>query len=115
MDEILKAGEKVHIIERRYFENDPRRHFVGEIIKSTRNVIRTKGYVWILNTSRNEFSRKPELRERVIVIGERLIVNVIPKEVNLEDINYVDKESGGLVVTDEKTFELDINEFSATR
>lgn len=45
----LDIGEKVHIIERRYFEEDLRRHLVGEVVKSTENAIRVEGHVWIFD------------------------------------------------------------------
>jgi len=41
---ILEQGEKVHIIERRYFADDIRRHVAGEVLKCTEHAIRLKGY-----------------------------------------------------------------------
>jgi hypothetical protein len=115
MNNVLEIGEKVHIIERRYFENDPRRHLVGEILKSMGNIIRVKGYVFVLDRGSNQFIKKQGLRDRVLTLGERLTINVIPQEVNLDDVEYIDEGKDGLVVTDGKSFSLDINEFSASR
>jgi len=110
---ILDVGEKVHIIERRYFAEDVRRHFVGEIIKSSDNAIRVKGYVWVFDIMRG-FIRRSEARERVLYPSDRSTINIVPKEVDLGEVKYV-VSSEGLVVTDGKKFRLDINEFGPKR
>ena len=51
---ILEQGEKVHIVERRYFTDDVRRHLVGEVIQCTEQAIRLEGYV----CSAGAFDRK---------------------------------------------------------
>ena len=40
---IFKTGEKLLNIERRYFTDDLRRHFVGEILSCTDHAIRVRG------------------------------------------------------------------------
>ena len=112
---ILDIGEKVHIIERRYFSDDLRRHFIGEVVKCTENAIRVGGYAWIFDQVKFEFVRKSGFRERVFYPGDRLIINIIPSEVDLEKIKYTLLSDKGLVVTDGKNFVLAINEFSAIR
>lgn len=109
---IIDIGEKVHIIERRYFPEEIRRHFVGEIIGCTESVIRIRGYAWVFDNLVREFFRKPEKRERIMSLAERLTINVIPKEVNLEEIKYTRSRDKGLLVTDGKKFSLDITEFA---
>jgi hypothetical protein len=109
---VLEIGEKVHIIERRYFQEDIRRHFVGEVLKCTENTIRLRGYAWVFDNLTRDFFRQPELRERVLHFGDRLTVNVIPKEVSLEEIKYARSRDKGLLVTDGKKFKLNITEFA---
>lgn len=111
---ILDVGEKVHIIERRYFADDLRRHLVGEIVQSSDNAIRVKGYVWIFDVMKG-FVRKPEIRERVLYPTDRSTINIIPKEVNLSELKYVISPGEGLIVTDGKKFSLNINEFGSMR
>lgn len=96
----------MHIAERRYFDDDMRRHFAGEVIGVSDNTIRIKGYVWVFNSNKGEFQKRPKLRERVIVLGERHTVNILPENVSIDDLKYVHEEGQGLVVTDEKDFEL---------
>jgi len=112
---ILEIGEKVHVIERRYFMEDLRRHFTGEVIKCKEQTIRLKGYVWVFDKVQGQFIMKPEKRERIVCFGERLVINVIPREVNLDEVRYVNLPKKGLVVTDGKDFSLEINEFTAMR
>ena len=111
---ILDAGEKIHIIERRYFAEDIRRHLVGEIVRSSENAFRVKGYVWVFDAMKG-FIRKPEVREYVVYPSDRSTINIIPKEVDLDKLKYVTAPQRGLVVTDGKKFSLDISEFTSTR
>jgi len=112
---IIDIGEKVHIIERRYFPEDLRGHFIGEVTRCTENIIRVKGYTWVFDSVKAQFIKKPDEIERIIRLGERITVNVIPPEVNLSELNYVIIHPKGLVVTDGKKFSLDITEFTAMR
>jgi hypothetical protein len=112
---IFDIGQKVHIIERRYFNEDLRRHFVGAVVKSTENAIWVNGHAWIFDTMKGEFVQRPEKRERVIYPSDRSIINIISKEVDLDEIKYVTKPEIGLVVTDGKQYSLNINEFGVKR
>ena len=112
---ILENGEKVHIIERRRFLEDVRRHFVGEVTQSSELAFRARGYTWVFDTSVGQYVRRTEMRERVIPIGDRLIINVIPPDSKLEDVQYVFHQERGLLATDNEHFFLEINEFSIMR
>jgi len=112
---ILEVGEKVHVIERRYFMEDLRRHFIGNVIKCTEQAVRLKGYAWVFDKVNGKFIMKPEERERIVCFGDRMVINVIPEEVNMDEIRYVDLPGEGLVVTDGKDFLLEISEFTAMR
>jgi hypothetical protein len=112
---ILEQGEKVHIVERRYLADDIRRHVVGEVLKCTEHTIRLKGYVWVFDSANGRFVRKPEKRERIVCLGDRLVINVLPLEADLETTQYIADPQKGLQVTDGKSFFLEINEFTAMR
>jgi hypothetical protein len=45
----------------------------------------------------------------------RLTVNVIPPEVDLDAVKYITDPHRGLMVTDERSFFLEITEFTAIR
>lgn len=108
---ILAIGEKVHIIERRLFPEDVRRHFVGEVVACTENAFRVKGYPWIFDGAKG-FFRRPEMRERVVSLSDRVMINVLPPEAKVDKVKYVIEPGKGIVVTDEKTFRLEISEFA---
>jgi hypothetical protein len=112
---ILKPGEKVHIVERRYFSDDVRRHLVGEVLTCTEQAIRVKAYVWIFDIMKGQFVRKSEQRERIIYLGDRMTINVIPPEVALDEMKYISDPQKGLLATDGRSFFLEITEFTPLR
>jgi len=112
---LLDIGEKVHVIERRLFDTDVRRHFFGVIERVEATAIRVTGYFFIYDPSSTTFVRGDKQRTRVMPLATSdLIINVAPSETRLEDVRYVD-ESGQLIVTDGGAFSLDINEFGLFR
>ncbi|MBN1551940.1 hypothetical protein JW979_10740 [bacterium] len=113
---ILEKGEKVHLVERRLFENDLRRHFVGEVHEISGSVIRAEGYTFILDTSTNQYTRRFDKHIRIISLSDSgNIINVLPAAADLEETNYRQSEEKRLIVTDEKSFTLDVNEFGPTQ
>jgi hypothetical protein len=113
---ILEKADKLHIITRRLFEGDVRRHFVGEVEEVSGALVRVAGYAFIHDPWANEFLRKPERRVRILsLLDAGLIVNVIPREVVIEKVRYRTTTENRLVVTDGASFSLDINEFGVKR
>ncbi len=113
---IVSPGEKVYVIFRRLFETEIRRHFVGEIMEVTGSTVRLEGNAIIFDSTKNQYSRKPELRTTIVDLAESgYIVNFIPSKVNIRDLQYILNQNKRLVVTDGKDFSLDINEFGAAR
>lgn len=109
--QVLEVGDKLHIITRRRFEGDLRRHFVGEVTGISGGLQEVRGYAFVLNRGRNEFKKRPEIRTRLFSLGQAdYIVNKIPREVTIAALEYRVIESR-LVVTDGGKFALDINEF----
>ena len=110
---LLNKGEKLHVIVRRNFETDLRRRFVGEVQKSTDFTTLLEGYAFVFNPFSNQFLKKPE--KQVIIfslVDSGLIINVIPSNVNLEDLYYQKNAENRHVLTDNKSFISDINEFA---
>jgi hypothetical protein len=109
----VKAGEIVHVIERRFFSSDVRRHFLGRVEASTPQAIRLTGFLFVYDSGASAFSRKPELRTRLISLDNRVIINVLPQGLSVEDIRYARDADGNLTLTNGAGFELDVSEFSA--
>lgn len=115
---VLVVGEKIHIITRRSFEGDVQRHFVGEVEVATESVVRVWGYTFVFefDAMMYRFVRRPETRVKIVsLVDSGNIINVISPEVKLEELEYQTSAEKHLVVTDGKTFRMDINEFSSTR
>jgi len=111
---IIDVGEKVCIIERRYFPEDTVRFFTGEILASSESALRLKGHVWVYDMMKG-LIRKPELRERLLYPNDRTNINIIPKYVNISELQVVIVPGKGLFVTDSKEFSLDISEFGGSK
>jgi len=108
---VFSVGEKIHIITRRLFPKDVNQHFAGEIQAVSADQIRVEGHVFVYNSGKNEYEKRPEKRIRIFFMsGAGHIVIILPKSANLESLHYANK-NGRLVFTDEKGFSLDINEF----
>jgi hypothetical protein len=113
---ILKTGEKIHVITRRNFEGDIRRHFIGEVIEASGSLARVAGYAFILDNMTNHYERRPDKRMRIISLADAgNIINILPENADIENARYTQSKESKMVVTDSKSFSLDINEFGLTR
>jgi hypothetical protein len=113
---VVEKGEKIHVMIRRKFETDLRRHFIGEITAVSGTLVRVEGHSYLLDTLTNQYIRKQHKRSRIIGLGDSgNIVSVLPSNAVLENVTYTQSEQNCLVVTDGKTFSLDVNEFSTMR
>ena len=108
---ILDIGEKIHIIEKRRFAEDVRRHFVGEVTRCSDSAFRITGYAWIFDKLRSTYIRQLEMRERVISFEGDLIINVLPQDVNISQVKYTRDPNLGLMVVDGQRILLEITEF----
>ena len=44
---VVEKGEKIHVMIRRKFETDLRRHFIGEITAVSGTLVRVEGYSYL--------------------------------------------------------------------
>jgi hypothetical protein len=109
---ILSPGEKIHVMHRRRFEKDVRRHFVGEVEGYEQGVARASGYVFVIDDlSKHLFVKRPDRRTKLIPsMSGDVIVNVIPETVDLEQVAY-ELQDRSLVVTDGSSWSMDVKEF----
>ena len=112
---VLQRGEKLHIISRRFFENDVRRHFVGEVEEISETAVRVSGYVFVLDKGRNEFVRHSDKRTRVFPLPDiGLIINVLPRDVEIDNVVY-SRVGQHMVCTDGDLFTMNLHEFGPAR
>ena len=109
---ILNPGEKIHVIHRRHFEKDARRHFVGEVESYEHGIARASGYVFVVDDlNKHMFVKRPDRRTKLIPISSgEVIVNVIPESVDVERVHY-ELQDRALHVTDGKSWRIDVKEF----
>ena len=113
---LIEISEKVHVVVRRTFETDLRRHFIGEIKVANDSIARIEGYFMVFDKSKNTFIKKPNLRVTIMDLSSSgYWVTIIPKDIILTDLKYIYDSSNKLTLTDGKSFEIDINEFGALR
>jgi len=113
---LIQAGEKVHIITRRLFESDLRRHFAGIVIGADGSTLRLSGFAFVFDDGLNDFLRQDDRRERIFSLTDAgLVINLLPASANLDAIRYISDDQGRRILTDEETFNLNINEFGINR
>ena len=114
-DCILKPGDKLHIVTRRVFPDDIRRHFAGEVVGASGDLVELRGFTFVFHPGTSEYHKRPEVRSRILSPADSgHIVNRIPPEVAIASLEYRVVEDR-LVVTDMGGFSLDINEFGPSR
>ena len=112
---ILSKGEKVHVLIRREYEVDIRLRFVGEVVEATDTVVRLRGYAFVFDTGIGKFVRSAEQMERIVsLVDSGNIIHVIPREVKLEELQFVDERDRN-VLTDGKSFLMTTDAFGARR
>ena len=58
-DQIFSIAEKLHIVTRRLYADDVRRHFVGEITKASADLCEVQGFAFVFNATMNRYERRP--------------------------------------------------------
>lgn len=113
---LIEVGEKVQVIIRRTFETDLRRHFIGEITAVEGSCARVQGFFMVFDRNKNSFIKKMSQRLTILDLSSSgYWVNIMPKDVNISDLIYTYDNNKNLILTDEKSFKLDINEFGVHR
>ena len=113
---ILRPGEKIHIVVRRTFAQDIRRHFIGEVMDATESLIRAEGHVFLYDTNTNLFVKKNYSHVRIFSLVDGVnIICVLPRTTNLKKIAYRFTEKNRMVLTDGESLTMDVNEFGVNR
>lgn len=109
---VLSKGEKILVIRRRLFEKDIRRHFVGEIEEVSAELVRITGFAFIFDETNNDYKRRSKPQTNVFsLVDAGIAVILLPKEIDLEAIRYRMNDKGHRVLTDGKSYSLQVSEF----
>lgn len=110
---LLIPGDKVHVIARRLFREDLRRHFAGEVINLVDGLCEVRGYAFVFVSGTNEYQRRPTVRTRIISLVDAInTINKLPADTDIPSLEYR-MVNDRLVIIDKNGFSLDINEFGA--
>ena len=113
---MLTKGDKLFLITRRLFESDLRRHFVGEVLEVSAATVMVSGYAFVFDQTVNEFVRRDDLRTRIFsLIDAGIDIGVLPRDAYLEDIRYYLDDERRRILTDQKTFKMNVSEFGINR
>ncbi len=86
---LLEAGERVLVIERRAFDQDVRRHFIGRVDAVEASCFRATGHLFVYHDSTRQWVRRQSLRTRIYGMNDsRLIISILPETVNLPTLTY---------------------------
>lgn len=109
---LLRPGEKIHVMHRRNFDKDVRRHFVGRVETYEHGVARASGYVFVIDDlNKHLFIKRPDRRTKLLPVSSGdVIVNVIPQSVDLDAVTY-QLQDRSLRVTDGADWSMDVKEF----
>ena len=108
---MLKQGEKLLIVHRRLFEKDTPRFFVGEVLIYEAGIVKVKGYTFVKDMFSGNMQKKSDLRTKVMsIVSGTLIVYQLPVTALLDSMRFTVDQDGGLVVTDEGGFSMDVSE-----
>ncbi len=109
---VVDEGEHIHVIERRAFDSDVRRHFAGRVDRVDGSLARVTGYLYAFDARVRVFHQRSSERTRIIALGDaRLIVNVLPPEVRPGDLVYRWTQDEQLLVSHSSGWTLDLSEF----
>ena len=113
---VLREGEKLQVITRRWFDTDLRLRLVGEVQAVSEVAVRVEGYLFVFDAGSNRWVKRPDRRVRVVGLADSgSEVYVLPAHLDINDLSYQTTSNYHVVLTDNKGFSMEINEFSAIR
>ena len=86
---IIEPGDKVHVVNRAFFENTVRRHFLGEAMAARGALCRLEGFSFVRDSQSEMYEKKPGSRMTIIDLAESgYIVTLIDPNVDLDKVSY---------------------------
>ena len=107
---LLSAGEKIFVAHRRLFEKDTVRFFVGRADAFDAGIVRATGHSYVRDNISGAMLEKADERTKLFsVVSGTLLFYVLPEDVELSDLQFVDNE-GRLMLHDGKHFRMNLSD-----
>ena len=107
---VLAIGEKVHIVERRKFETDLRRHFIGEVVYCSDHHIKASGFPYVYSPSSKIFEKVDPDRVRIFANDNHIAVTLLPPNFDLRNAVYK-RIPYKFLLCDADGFEMELDDF----
>jgi hypothetical protein len=109
----INIDENVHEMYRALYDNSVRLRFLGKVTASDGSICRVEGYVFIYDQKADDFVEKQKARTTIIDLSDSgYVVNILDTTIELDHVIYKYVSVEGIIVTDNKAFSLNINEYS---
>ena len=105
---IVRTGEKLMVVEKRLFDGDTRRLFLGQVEALEGGVARVTGTTWGWDPEEETYVCRDEIRTRIVSLtsGQALIY-VLPPATNLRTMD-VQREGQTLIARDGEGFKMNV-------
>jgi hypothetical protein len=107
---LLKQGDKIFIANRRLFEKDELRFFIGEVDGYEAGIVKVTGHSYFRDVIAGRVAEKAEERTKIFSLSSgTLLVYQLPQSISPEALKFVSL-SGRLVLTDGQNFTMNMSE-----
>ena len=109
---ILEVGSKVLVVNRRMFENDKERFFIGLVDNCENGLAQVTGHTWVKDNFNGAFVRKEDLRTKVVALASPgLIVYLLPSAIQYNQLRFEMTDNGQVWLRDGGPhFKMDLSE-----
>lgn len=108
---ILETNEILIVVNRRLFERDRARFFIGRVQGCDAGVARVTGTTWTQDTFNGRFVRKSDERTKLIPLQSgAYLVYVLPSDLDINHLELANDEQGRLWLRDRKGWKMDLTE-----
>jgi len=106
---VLKRGDKILLVHWRLFDSDTGRHFIDTVEAYDRGIVKIRG--WTFLRSDTGFLKKPQERIKIMSLASDGVTGYeLDKDLDLNDLRFVDRGHQGIVRSDGGSFEFDMTE-----
>ena len=107
---VLQSGNKVLIVQRRLFEKDSPRFFVGTVDVCEAGLVKVTGYTHFQDKMTGHVQRKDDVRTKVIPIASgTVLVYLLSDDTRIDDLHFI-HTSSQVMITDGSNFRMDLTE-----